>query len=67
MKLSLNGMLSYLNSNLSLSLGYLNPALNNPAQGFKWNGEDDNDDGEDDDEDDDDIHNNQQQPNSCKK
>ena len=60
-------MLSYLNSNLSPTLGYLNPALNNPAQGFKWNGEDDNNDGEDDDEDDDDIHNNQQQPNSCKK
>ena len=60
-------MLSYLNSNLSLTLGYLDPALNNPAQGFKWNGEDDNNDGEDDDEDDDDIHNNQQQPNSCKK
>ena len=53
-------MLSYLNSNLSLTLGYLDPALNNPAQGFKWNGEDDNNDGEDDDEDDDDIHNNQQ-------
>ena len=60
-------MLSYLNSNLSLTLGYLDPALNNPAQGFKWNGEDDNNDGEDDDENDDDIHNNQQQPNSCKK
>ena len=52
-------MLSNLNSNLSLSLGYLDPALNYPAQGFKWNGEDDNNDGEDDDEDDDDIHNNQ--------
>ena len=60
-------MLSNLNSNLSLTLGYLDPALNNPAQGFKWNGEDDNNDGEDDDEDDNDIHNNQQQPNSCKK
>ena len=60
-------MLPYLNSNLSLTLGYLNHALNNPAQGFKWNGEDHNNDGEDDDEDDDDIHNNQQQPNSCKK
>ena len=60
-------MLSYLNSNLSLTLCYLDPALNNPAQGFKWNGEDDNNDGEDDDENDDDIHNNQQQPNSCKK
>ena len=52
-------MLSNLNSNLSLTLGFLDPALNNPAQGFKWNGEDDNNDGEDDDEDDDDIHNNQ--------
>ena len=52
-------MLSHLNSNLSLTLGYLDPALKN--------GEDDNNDGEDDDEDDDDIHNNQQQPNSCKK
>ena len=60
-------MLSHLNSNLSLTLGYLDPALNYPAQGSKWNGEDDNNDGEDDDEDDDDIHNNQQQPNSCKK
>ena len=60
-------MLSYLNSNLSLSLGYLNPALNNPALGFKWNGEDDNDDGEDDDEDDDDIHKNQQQTNNYRK
>jgi len=28
--------LSYLNSNLALTLGYLNPALNNSAQGFKW-------------------------------
>ena len=26
--------LSYLNSNFALTLGYLNPALNNPAQGF---------------------------------
>ena len=64
-------MLSYLNSNLSLSLGYLNAALNNPAQGFKWNGEDDNDDGEDgdedDDEDDDDVHNNQQQTNNYRR
>ena len=25
---------SYLNSNLALSLGYLNPALNNPVQDF---------------------------------
>ena len=56
-------MLSYLNSNLSLSLGYLNPALNYPAQGFKWNGEDDNDDGEDDD----DVHNNQQQTNNYRR
>ena len=60
-------MLSYLNSNLSPTLGYLNPALNNPAQGFKWNGEDNNDDGEDDDEDDDDVHKNQQQTNNCRK
>ena len=27
--------LSNLNSNLALTLGYLNPALNNSAQGFK--------------------------------
>ena len=64
-------MLSYLNSNLSLPLGYLNPVLNNPARGFKWNGEDDNNDGkdddEDDDEDDDDVHNNQQQTNNRRK
>ena len=64
-------MLSYLNSNLSLSLGYLDPALNNPAHGFKWNGEDDNNDdnndGEDDDEDDDDVHNNQQQTNNYRR
>ena len=26
--------LSYLNSNLALSRGYLNPALNDPAQDF---------------------------------
>ena len=26
--------LSYLNSNLALSTGYLNPALKNPAQDF---------------------------------
>ena len=31
--------LSYLNSNLALTLGYVNPALNNPALlgGLSWN------------------------------
>ena len=33
-KLNLVYKLSYLNSNFALTLGYLNPALNNPAQGF---------------------------------
>ena len=28
--------LSYLNSNLALTLGYLNPALNNSAQNITW-------------------------------
>ena len=28
--------LSNLNSNLALTLGYLNPALNNSAQVYKW-------------------------------
>ena len=32
-KLNLLFKLSYLNSNFALTLGYLNPALNNPAQG----------------------------------
>ena len=31
-KLNLLYKLSYLNSNFALTLGYLNPALNNPAQ-----------------------------------
>ena len=34
-KLNLLYKLSYLNSNFALTLGYLNPALNNPAQNYK--------------------------------
>ena len=40
-KLNLHFKLSYLNSNFVLTLGYVNPALNNPAQCFffrKWEG-----------------------------
>ena len=33
-KLNLVYKLSYLNSNFALTLGYLNPALNNPARDF---------------------------------
>ena len=32
LKLNLRFKLSYVNSNFALALGYLNPALNNPAQ-----------------------------------
>ena len=35
-KLNLLYKLSYLNSNFALTLGYLNPALNNPALVHKW-------------------------------
>jgi len=44
-KLNLLYKFSYLNSNFALTLGYLNPALNNPAQGINptvlacWNSE----------------------------
>ena len=37
-KLNLHFKLSYLNSNFVLTLGYVNLALNNPAQMFTLNG-----------------------------